>query len=65
MSVSTDGFSKLSVDENKRVVYVVAFLVESGCFELVLWGPEKFLNSDGITKNILQELQLIQLYLIE
>ena len=59
MSVSTDGFSKLSADQNKSVVYVVVFLVESGCFELVLWGPEQFLDSDRITKNILQELQLL------
>ena len=59
MSVAADGLAELGADQGQGVPFVVAFIVEGRCSEVVLRGSEDPLYPLGVAEDILQEICLL------
>lgn len=58
VSESTYNLAKLSVYQNQRILNVVAVLVKSFNFEIVLGGLKDSLDSPGFSQHFHEELNL-------
>ena len=59
VGVAADGPAELGADQGQGVPLVVALLVEGGCSEVVLRGPEDPLYPPGVAEDVLQKSCLL------